>query len=274
MVGDGLERRNELLDVVLPSRVLRKGQRPDALIGEELRPGKNDLPHLARRRVGIWIDERGVAEQRSDAVAERREASIEGRFEASHDINADDRLLASLAFRARPFHHQLAHGFAPDDAQRLLYLGQRALRLLGRSSHIGQAGHCTPELSQRFLRGMRDIARRLLDRPNPPIIGGRIRRVLRIEPDTQPLALLLIQPTLGLDAGADLFDLGRRQEAIGPRDVQKRQDGRDARRIRGPVLDGGGCFGHELARGRCRAITRDNPVIRSARMGLRPGPKV
>ena len=158
VVGDGLERRNELLAVVLPSRVLRKGQRPDALIGEELRPVKNDLPHLARRRFGVWIDERGVAEQRSDAVAERREASIEGRFEASHYINADDRLLASLAFRARPFHHQLAHGFVPDDAQRLLYLGQRALRLLGRSGHIGQAGDCAPKLSQRFLRGMRDIA--------------------------------------------------------------------------------------------------------------------
>ena len=44
------------------------------------------------------------------------------------------------------------------------------------------------------------------------------------------------------DAGADLFDLGRRQEAIGPRDVQKRQNGRDARRSRsfgGVPLRGG-----------------------------------
>ena len=99
VVRDRLERHNELLDVAFPSRVFRKSERPDALVGEELRPAKNDLPHLVFWRFSVGVDESRVAEQASDAVAERREASIERRSETSH-INLTHLL---FAIETRPF---------------------------------------------------------------------------------------------------------------------------------------------------------------------------
>ena len=242
MVRDRLERGNELFDVVLAASVCRQGERADSLIGEQSRPGENDLPHLLLRSFGVGIDERGVAEQASDAVTKRRESSIERRLEALYSNRNDLDLLCAM--RTWPFRHQFTDGFRPCDAQRFLHLGKCASRLLGGASHMGEASHVTPKLSERLLRGMRNVARRLLDPPNPPVIGGRIGWVLRIQPTTQPLPVLLTQPALFLDARPDLLNLGGRQQAIGPRDIQKRKDGCDARGVQVVVPDGGGCLGH------------------------------
>ena len=72
-----------------------------------------------------------------------------------------------------------------------------------------------------------------------------------------------------LDVHSDLFDLRRRQETIGPCDVQEREDRRDARRTQGNFLVGGCAFGHQCLTGSCasdRARARNGPVI--SRLGI------